>query len=159
MCFFPSPPVFSLCILPLPLVYLLLSVSDVLSLCLFIRLSICLCLTGCLVGVRVPAQGVGGGWGGGELGVGHRRTLVLTLITAGFLRGQDRVMVSLLPPQSDATLPGPARLEGEPQGDLMQAPGLPGSPAPQNVSIWHLAPPPEPSRGLPCPFHQRTSTQ
>uniref|UniRef100_A0A673VLZ6 Forkhead box N1 n=1 Tax=Suricata suricatta TaxID=37032 RepID=A0A673VLZ6_SURSU len=41
-------------------------------------------------------------------------------------------MVSLLPPQSDATLPGPARLEGEPQGDLMQAPGLPGSPAPQN---------------------------
>ncbi|XP_040311260.1 forkhead box protein N1 isoform X2 [Herpailurus yagouaroundi] len=44
----------------------------------------------------------------------------------------DRVMVSLLPPQSDATLPGPARLEGEPQGDLMQAPGLPGSPAPQN---------------------------
>uniref|UniRef100_A0A452R8V3 Forkhead box N1 n=1 Tax=Ursus americanus TaxID=9643 RepID=A0A452R8V3_URSAM len=41
-------------------------------------------------------------------------------------------MVSLLPPQSDATLPGPARLEGEPQGDLMQAPGLPGSPVPQN---------------------------
>lgn len=48
-------------------------------------------------------------------------------------------MVSLLPPQSDATLPGPARLEGEPQGDLMQAPGLPGSPAPQNVSTWCLA--------------------
>lgn len=45
-------------------------------------------------------------------------------------------MVSLLPPQSDATLPGPTRLEGEPQGDLMQAPGLPGSPAPQNVSTW-----------------------
>ncbi|XP_044795449.1 forkhead box protein N1 isoform X4 [Bubalus bubalis] len=41
-------------------------------------------------------------------------------------------MVSLLPPQSDVTLPGPARLEGEPQGDFMQAPGLPGSPAPQN---------------------------
>ncbi|KAM7068392.1 forkhead box protein N1 isoform 1-T5 [Molossus nigricans] len=41
-------------------------------------------------------------------------------------------MVSLLPPQSDVTLPGSTRLEGEPQGDLMQAPGLPGSPAPQN---------------------------
>ncbi|XP_036196587.1 forkhead box protein N1 isoform X3 [Myotis myotis] len=41
-------------------------------------------------------------------------------------------MVSLLPPQSDVTLPGPTRLEGEPQGDLMQAPGLPGSPAPQS---------------------------
>ncbi|XP_057571201.1 forkhead box protein N1 isoform X4 [Hippopotamus amphibius kiboko] len=41
-------------------------------------------------------------------------------------------MVSLLPPQSDVTLPGPTRLEGETQGDLMQAPGLPGSPAPQN---------------------------
>lgn len=79
-----------------------------------------------------------GGSGGGELGVGHPRTLVLTLITAGFLRGQDWVMVSLLPPQSDATLPGPARLEGEPQGDLMQAPGLPGSPVPQNVSTWYL---------------------
>ncbi|XP_014403772.1 PREDICTED: forkhead box protein N1 isoform X3 [Myotis brandtii] len=51
---------------------------------------------------------------------------------AGFLRGQDWVMVSLLPPQSDVTLPGPTRLEGEPQGDLMQAPGLPGSPAPQS---------------------------
>ncbi|XP_005402808.1 PREDICTED: forkhead box protein N1 isoform X5 [Chinchilla lanigera] len=38
-------------------------------------------------------------------------------------------MVSLLPPQSDVTLPDPTRLEGEPQGDLMQAPGLPGSPA------------------------------
>lgn len=43
-------------------------------------------------------------------------------------------MVSLLPPQSDVTLPGPTILEGEPQGDLMQAPGLPGSPAPQSVS-------------------------
>ncbi|XP_026635879.1 forkhead box protein N1 isoform X1 [Microtus ochrogaster] len=41
-------------------------------------------------------------------------------------------MVSLLPPQSDVTLPGSTRLEGEPQGDLMQAPGLPGSPAPQS---------------------------
>nr|XP_031541182.1 forkhead box protein N1 isoform X6 [Vicugna pacos] len=41
-------------------------------------------------------------------------------------------MVSLHPPQSDVTLPGPTRLEGEPQGDLMQAPGLPGSPASQN---------------------------
>ncbi|XP_007452476.1 PREDICTED: forkhead box protein N1 [Lipotes vexillifer] len=41
-------------------------------------------------------------------------------------------MVSLLLPQSDVTLPGPTRLEGEPQGDHMQAPGLPGSPAPQN---------------------------
>ncbi|KAM9597963.1 forkhead box protein N1 isoform 1-T1 [Trichechus inunguis] len=41
-------------------------------------------------------------------------------------------MVSLLPSQSDVTLPGPTRLEGEPQGDLMQAPGLPGSPAPQS---------------------------
>ncbi|KAM6164638.1 forkhead box protein N1 isoform 2-T2 [Rhynchocyon petersi] len=41
-------------------------------------------------------------------------------------------MVSLLPPQSDVTLPAPARLESEPQGDLMQAPGLPGSPAPQS---------------------------
>ncbi|KAK1331403.1 hypothetical protein QTO34_009357 [Cnephaeus nilssonii] len=51
---------------------------------------------------------------------------------AGFLRGQDWVMVSLLPPQSDVTLPGSTRLEGEPQGDLMQAPGLPGSPAPQS---------------------------
>ncbi|XP_013358790.1 PREDICTED: forkhead box protein N1 isoform X1 [Chinchilla lanigera] len=48
---------------------------------------------------------------------------------AGFLQGQDWVMVSLLPPQSDVTLPDPTRLEGEPQGDLMQAPGLPGSPA------------------------------
>lgn len=64
--------------------------------------------------------------------------LVLILITAGFLRGQDWVMVSLLPPQSDVTLPGPTRLEGEPQGDLMQAPGLPGSPAPQSVSTWLL---------------------
>ncbi|XP_073902551.1 forkhead box protein N1 isoform X6 [Castor canadensis] len=44
----------------------------------------------------------------------------------------DWVMVSLLPPQSDVTLPGHTRLEGEPQGDLMQAPGLPGSPAPQS---------------------------
>ncbi|KAM9208888.1 forkhead box protein N1-like [Dugong dugon] len=58
--------------------------------------------------------------------------LVLPLITAGFLQGQDWVMVSLLPPQPDVTLPGPTRLEGEPQGDLMQAPGLPGSPAPQS---------------------------
>ncbi|XP_060059999.1 forkhead box protein N1 isoform X4 [Erinaceus europaeus] len=41
-------------------------------------------------------------------------------------------MVSLLPPQSDVTLPGPTRLESEPPGDLMQAPGLPGSPAPQS---------------------------
>ncbi|XP_037056921.1 forkhead box protein N1 isoform X4 [Peromyscus leucopus] len=41
-------------------------------------------------------------------------------------------MVSLLPPQTDVTLPGSTRLEGEPQGDLMQAPGLPGSPAPQS---------------------------
>ncbi|XP_030779511.1 forkhead box protein N1 isoform X3 [Rhinopithecus roxellana] len=41
-------------------------------------------------------------------------------------------MVSLPPPQSDVTLPGPTRLEGERQGDLMQAPGLPGSPAPQS---------------------------
>lgn len=49
-------------------------------------------------------------------------------------------MVSLLPPQSDSTLPGPARLEGEPQGDLMQAPGLPGSPASQNVSTQRLGP-------------------
>lgn len=49
-------------------------------------------------------------------------------------------MVSLLPPQSDVTLPGPTRLEGEPQGDLMQAPGLPGSPAPQNVSVWYPGP-------------------
>lgn len=56
-------------------------------------------------------------------------------------------MVSLLPPQSDATLPGPARLEGEPQGDLMQAPGLPGSPAPQNVSTWHLGPAPRDTLG------------
>lgn len=64
--------------------------------------------------------------------------LVLILIAAGFLQGQDWVMVSLLPPQSDVTLPGPTRLEGEPQGDLMQAPGLPGSPAPQSVSTWHL---------------------
>lgn len=47
-------------------------------------------------------------------------------------------MVSLLPPQSDVTLPGPTILEGEPQGDLMQAPGLPGSPAPQSVSTWYL---------------------
>lgn len=47
-------------------------------------------------------------------------------------------MVSLLPPQSDVTLPGSTRLEGEPQGDLMQAPGLPGSPAPQSVSTCHL---------------------
>lgn len=48
-------------------------------------------------------------------------------------------MVSLLPTQSDVTLPGPTRLEGsEPQGDLMQAPGLPGSPAPQSVSTQHL---------------------
>nr|XP_055244655.1 forkhead box protein N1 isoform X1 [Gorilla gorilla gorilla] len=44
----------------------------------------------------------------------------------------DWVMVSLPPPQSDVTLPGPTRLEGERQGDLMQAPGLPGSPAPQS---------------------------
>ncbi|KAK2493794.1 hypothetical protein MC885_021091 [Smutsia gigantea] len=44
-------------------------------------------------------------------------------------------MVSLLPPQSDVTLPSPARLEGEPQGDLMQAPGLPGSPAPQSKHV------------------------
>ncbi|XP_036264467.2 forkhead box protein N1 isoform X4 [Pipistrellus kuhlii] len=51
---------------------------------------------------------------------------------SGFLRGQDRVMVSLLPPQSDVTLQGSTRLEGEPPGDLMQAPGLPGSPAPQS---------------------------
>nr|XP_036264468.1 forkhead box protein N1 isoform X6 [Pipistrellus kuhlii] len=41
-------------------------------------------------------------------------------------------MVSLLPPQSDVTLQGSTRLEGEPPGDLMQAPGLPGSPAPQS---------------------------
>ncbi|XP_054314652.2 forkhead box protein N1 isoform X4 [Pongo pygmaeus] len=41
-------------------------------------------------------------------------------------------MVSLPPPQSDVTLPGPTRLEGKRQGDLMQAPGLPGSPAPQS---------------------------
>uniref|UniRef100_A0A7N5K3E7 Forkhead box N1 n=1 Tax=Ailuropoda melanoleuca TaxID=9646 RepID=A0A7N5K3E7_AILME len=101
-----------------------------LSLCLFIHLSVCLShqMSGSSEGSN-PGMG---GSGGGELGVGHPRTLVLTLITAGFLRGQDWVMVSLLPPQSDATLPGPARLEGEPQGDLMQAPGLPGSPVPQN---------------------------
>ncbi|MBW04171.1 Forkhead box protein N1, partial [Eschrichtius robustus] len=53
-------------------------------------------------------------------------------LPTGFLRGQDWVMVSLLLPQSDVTLPGPTRVEGEPQGDHMQAPGLPGSPAPQN---------------------------
>lgn len=69
-------------------------------------------------------------------------------------------MVSLLPPQSDVTLPGPTRLEGEPQGDLMQAPGLPGSPAPQSVSTWYRGlglraaretgeQSPPPSRGLP----------
>ncbi|XP_067570379.1 forkhead box protein N1 isoform X4 [Pseudorca crassidens] len=44
-------------------------------------------------------------------------------------------MVSLLLQQSDVTLPGPTRLEGEPQGDHMQAPGLPGSPAPQNKHV------------------------
>ncbi|XP_067570378.1 forkhead box protein N1 isoform X3 [Pseudorca crassidens] len=47
----------------------------------------------------------------------------------------DWVMVSLLLQQSDVTLPGPTRLEGEPQGDHMQAPGLPGSPAPQNKHV------------------------
>lgn len=73
-----------------------------------------------------------------DLGLVTPWTLALILITAGFLRGQDWVMVSLLPPQSDVTLPGSTRLEGEPQGDLMQAPGLPGSPAPQSVSTWHL---------------------
>lgn len=110
------------------------------------RFSHCACLSACLsvcLSHQMSGWSAGsspgmGGSGGGELGVGHPRTLVLTLITAGFLRGQDWVMVSLLPPQSDATLPGPARLEGEPQGDLMQAPGLPGSPVPQNVSTWHL---------------------
>lgn len=69
-------------------------------------------------------------------GVGPSWTLVLPLIVAGFLRSQDWVMVSLLPPQSDVALPGTARLEGDPQGDLMQAPGLPASPAPQSVSTW-----------------------
>lgn len=86
-------------------------------------------------------------------------------------------MVSLLPPQSDVTLPGPTRLEGEPHRDLMQAPGLPGSPAPQSVSTWRLGlvrPSPEgrvgnrravtptlqgPPWGLSCPFHQQTTTQ
>nr|XP_039332381.1 forkhead box protein N1 isoform X4 [Saimiri boliviensis boliviensis] len=41
-------------------------------------------------------------------------------------------MVSLPPPQSDVTLPGPTRLEGKRQGDLMQAPGLPDSPTTQS---------------------------
>lgn len=45
------------------------------------------------------------------------------------------MMVSLLPSQSDVSLPGPT---SEPQGDLMQTPGLPGSPAPQSVSTQHL---------------------
>uniref|UniRef100_A0A8C9PNG5 Forkhead box N1 n=1 Tax=Spermophilus dauricus TaxID=99837 RepID=A0A8C9PNG5_SPEDA len=64
-------------------------------------------------------------------------------------------MVSLLPPQSDVTLPGPTRLEGEPQGDLMQAPGLPGSPAPQskhagfNCSSFVPDGPPERAPSLP----------
>ncbi|KAM5151201.1 forkhead box protein N1 isoform 1-T1 [Callospermophilus lateralis] len=67
----------------------------------------------------------------------------------------DWVMVSLLPPQSDVTLPGPTRLEGEPQGDLMQAPGLPGSPAPQskhagfNCSSFVPDGPPERAPSLP----------
>lgn len=104
-----------------------------LSACLSVSVCLFLSLIRCLAGGRVPARG-GGGRGG--LGLGQPWTLVLALITAGFLQGQDWVMVSLLPPQSDVTLPGPARLEGEPQGDFMQAPGLPGSPAPQNVSTW-----------------------
>lgn len=106
-----------------------------LSACLFVCLCLFLSLIRRLAGGRVPAQG---GGGRGRLGLGQPWTLVLALITAGFLRGQDWVMVSLLPPQSDVTLPGPSRLEGEPQGDFMQAPGPPGSPAPQNVSTWHL---------------------
>ncbi|XP_054946527.1 forkhead box protein N1 isoform X3 [Physeter macrocephalus] len=103
---------------------------------LSVRLFLCLCLS-----VSPPHQtsgwsrgpSPGMGWdGGGGPGLGQPWTVVLTLITAGFLRGQDWGMVSLLLPQSDVTLPGPTRLEGEPQGDHMQAPGLPGSPAPQN---------------------------
>ncbi|XP_003797204.1 forkhead box protein N1 [Otolemur garnettii] len=64
-------------------------------------------------------------------------------------------MVSLLPPQSDVTLPGPTRLEGERQGDLMQAPGLPGSPAPQSKHAGFSCPsfvpdgPPERAPSLP----------
>ncbi|XP_017919787.1 PREDICTED: forkhead box protein N1 isoform X3 [Capra hircus] len=66
----------------------------------------------------------------------------------------DWVMVSLLPPQSDVTLPGPARLEGEPQGDFMQAPGLPGSPAQQNHASFSCSSfvpdgPPEQESSLP----------
>lgn len=109
-----------------------MSLSVSLFLCLSARLS--LSLIRCLAGVRVPDQGWGGS-GGGGLEVGHPWTLALVLITADFLRGQDWMMVSLLPSQSDVSLPGPT---SEPQGDLMQTPGLPGSPAPQSVSTQHL---------------------
>ncbi|XP_028722869.1 forkhead box protein N1 isoform X3 [Peromyscus leucopus] len=65
-------------------------------------------------------------------------------------------MVSLLPPQTDVTLPGSTRLEGEPQGDLMQAPGLPGSPAPQshaNFSCSSFVPDGAPERAPSLPPH------
>ncbi|XP_027281935.1 forkhead box protein N1 isoform X4 [Cricetulus griseus] len=66
-------------------------------------------------------------------------------------------MVSILPPKSDVTLPGATRLEGEPQGDLMQAPGLPGSPAPQskhvNFSCSSFVPDGPPERAPSLPPH------
>ncbi|KAL6047572.1 hypothetical protein STEG23_007683, partial [Scotinomys teguina] len=58
---------------------------------------------------------------------------------------------------SDVTLPGSTRLEGEPQGDLMQAPGLPGSPAPQskhaNFSCSSFVPDGPPERAPSLPPH------
>ncbi|XP_060059991.1 forkhead box protein N1 isoform X2 [Erinaceus europaeus] len=69
-------------------------------------------------------------------------------------------MVSLLPPQSDVTLPGPTRLESEPPGDLMQAPGLPGSPAPQShagFSCSSFVPDGPPERVPSLPPHSPSS--
>lgn len=91
----------------------------------FWSVSVCLFLSHQMSGWR---QGPSPGRVGGvDFGLGRALDAGPRLITAGFLQGQDWVMVSLLRPQSDVTLPGPCQAEGEPQGDFMQAPGLPGS--------------------------------